>query len=51
MVTAAMVAMFYLGTASGVMGAVMIGASRSRATALRSLEDVVPASGELPRAA
>lgn len=52
MVTAAMIAMFYLGTASGVMGAVLISTSRSRdGAALPSLEDGAPESGELRRAA
>ena len=52
MVTAAMIAMFYLGTASGVMGAVLVGTSRTRdAVAVRTLEEAVPASDELRRAA
>jgi hypothetical protein len=42
MVTAAMIAMFYLGTASGVIGSVLVTTSRSR-------EDVVgPPLGRSP---
>ena len=52
MVTAAMIAMFYLGTASGVMGAVLVSTSRSRdSLAVEAIEDVVPGPDELPRAA
>jgi hypothetical protein len=52
MVTAAMIAMFYLGTASGVMGAVLVSTSRSReAVVVPSLEDALPACDELRSAA
>jgi hypothetical protein len=52
MVTAAMIAMFYLGTASGVMGAVLVSTSRSRnGLGLEALEDVATGSEDLPRAA
>jgi len=52
MVTAAMIAMFYLGTASGVMGAVLVSTSRSRdGLASPAVEDTVTGSDDLPRAA
>ncbi len=52
MVTAAMIAMFYLGTASGVIGAVLVSTSRSHDTAApHPLEDTVLGSGELRQAA
>ena len=53
MVTAAMIAMFYLGTASGVVGAVLLGATRSpeHATAERTVEDTPPEADELEQAA
>ena len=52
MVTAAMIAMFYLGTASGVMAAVLMGTSRSKESAsTEPLLDVVTGRDELGRAA
>ena len=41
MITAALIAMFWLGTASGVLGAVLIGTSRAAAPA-------VPVPGTVP---
>ena len=51
MVTAAMIAMFYLGTASGVVGAVLLGATRSRDHAAgRPLEHASPSPSTSPEA-
>ena len=51
MLTATMIAMFYLGTASGVMGAVLMGTFRSiDSDRVKSLSEVV-GSEELTRAA
>jgi hypothetical protein len=51
MVTAAMIAMFYLGTASGVMGAVLVGTSRSRDTVAEQPLEELLLGAELPHAA
>ncbi len=52
MVMAAMIAMFYLGTASGVMGAALLSTSRSRdGVTLRSLDDASGGAEELRQAA
>ena len=52
MVTAIMIAMFYLGTASGVMAAVLMGTSRSSdSVRAEPLLDAVAARDELGRAA
>ena len=52
MVTAAMIAMFYLGTASGVVGAVLLGATRTREQAAGHLvEDPCNEAEELRSAA
>ena len=52
MLTAIMIAMFYLGTASGVMGAVLMGTLRATdEEKAEPLGDVVPVADELSRAA
>jgi hypothetical protein len=52
MLTAIMIAMFYLGTAAGVMGAALMGTFASKDGQLpESLEDVVTDLDELTRAA
>ncbi len=52
MLTASMIAMFYLGTASGVMGAVLMGTFRSVDSAnVTSLEGLTGEPDDLSRAA
>jgi hypothetical protein len=52
MITAAMIAMFYLGATSGVIGAVLvIGSSRSREESPTAALDSVLRVDELPHAA
>ena len=52
MTTAAMIAMFYLGTATGVVGAVLLGATRARdLTAEDPLADASPEADTLRSAA
>ena len=52
MLTASMIAMFYLGTASGVMGAVLMGTFRSvDSGTVTSLEELPGEPDELSRAA
>lgn len=52
MLTAIMIAMFYLGTAAGVMGAALMGTfSSANGRRVDALEDVVTDIDELTRAA